>query len=326
MGVSGTEVAIAASDVVLLDDNFASIVKAALWGRNIFNAIRKFLQFQLTVNVVAVTLAFIGSLSDSHGDSPLTAVQLLWVNLIMDSLAALSLATELPTPDLLNRKPVGRNAPLITRKMWRFIVGHSIYQLAVTFTLLYAGGGLFGYDTNNNGERTHLYTIIFNVFVLMQLVNEINARLLNDELNMFANILKNRFFIIIGFITFGVQVLFVEVGGSFTSTSKLLYYEWFICIALGLVEIPLGVALRFVPITEPDYNVVKVFTSDSTIEEIMGRPTASTISRNDFTNQKRKENRWSLVRKTVTKIAVINAFKSMGKDRPYRVVRNIDEN
>lgn len=91
--------------MVLLDDNFASIVKAALWGRNIFNAIRKFLQFQLTVNVVAVTLAFIGTLSGSHGESPLTAVQLLWVNLIMDSLAALSLATEVPTPDLLNRKP-----------------------------------------------------------------------------------------------------------------------------------------------------------------------------------------------------------------------------
>lgn len=80
-------------------------MKAALWGRNIFDAIRKFIQFQLTVNVVAVTIAFIGTLSGDHGESPLTAVQLLWVNLIMDSLAALSLATEAPTPSLLERKP-----------------------------------------------------------------------------------------------------------------------------------------------------------------------------------------------------------------------------
>lgn len=95
---------------MLLDDNFASIVAAAMWGRNIFDAIRKFIQFQLTVNVVAVTLAFIGTLSGDRAESPITAVQLLWVNLIMDSFAALALATEPPTPELLERKPYLNNS------------------------------------------------------------------------------------------------------------------------------------------------------------------------------------------------------------------------
>jgi len=335
MGISGTEVAIAASDVVLLDDNFASIVKAALWGRNIFNAIRKFLQFQLTVNVVAVVIAFIGTLSGSHGESPLNAVQLLWVNLIMDSLAALSLATELPTPDLLNRKPVGRNAPLITRKMWRFIIVHSIYQLIVNFVILYAGDRMF----QLHGDQRHLFTIIFNTFVLMQLFNEFNARMLNDELNMFSNIFKNKFFMIIGIATFGVQVLFVEVGGDFTSTSHLTYYEWFICMALGMLEIPIGLLSRFIPVTEPEHLSLlesqPLDGGDFMMKEIKKTPVnphMTNLSSNhssiltDVTDVQqsahRRYRRWSLVRSAVTQIAVINAFKAMKQERPYRQVNN----
>jgi Ca2+-transporting ATPase len=327
MGISGTEVAIAASDVVLLDDNFASIVKAALWGRNIFNAIRKFLQFQLTVNVVAVTLAFIGTLSGEHGESPLTAVQLLWVNLIMDSLAALSLATELPTPDLLNRKPVGRHAPLITRKMWRFIIIHAAFQLAIVFTLLYAGGRIFGYDTTIEQERVHVYTIIFNTFVMMQLFNELNGRMLLDELNMFKNILKNRFFIIIMIITFGVQVIFVELGGEFTTTVGLKYYEWFICIALGLLELPVGVALRFIPVEEKEEPAndldLKYEASLGHVSSPSSSAGTSVVSAGSEVPHRRFR-RWSLVRETVTQIAVINAFKAMQQERPYRVVKSAD--
>ena len=101
MGIAGTDVAKEASDSILTDDNFASIVKAVMWGRNVYDSIAKFLQFQLTVNVVAVVVAFIGSCAIQ--DSPLKAVQMLWVNLIMDTLASLALATELPTPELLLR-------------------------------------------------------------------------------------------------------------------------------------------------------------------------------------------------------------------------------
>jgi Ca2+-transporting ATPase len=105
MGIAGTQAAKEASDIIILDDNFASIVKAVLWGRNIFDGVRKFLSFQLSVNVVAVLTTFISSAFDDANQSTLTAVQLLWVNMIMDSLGALALATDSPTDKLLNRKP-----------------------------------------------------------------------------------------------------------------------------------------------------------------------------------------------------------------------------
>lgn len=108
-----------------------------MWGRNVYDSIAKFLQFQLTVNIVAVIVAFFGACFVS--DSPLKAVQMLWVNLIMDTLASLALATEMPTPDLLTRKPYGRTKPLISRTMMKNIVGQGIYQLAVIFTLLFVG-------------------------------------------------------------------------------------------------------------------------------------------------------------------------------------------
>lgn len=156
-GIAGTDVAKEASDIILTDDNFSSIVKAVMWGRNVYDSIAKFLQFQLTVNVVAVVVAFIGAcaVQDSplkvcfpsyfcltfnyHPHNWLQAVQMLWVNLIMDTLASLALATELPTPDLLLRKPYGRTKPLISRTMMKNILGQAVYQLTVIFSLLFIG-------------------------------------------------------------------------------------------------------------------------------------------------------------------------------------------
>lgn len=137
MGIQGTDVAKEASDIILTDDNFNSIVKAVMWGRNVYDSISKFLQFQLTVNVVAVVCAFVGACVVA--ESPLRAVQMLWVNLIMDTLASLALATEPPTEDLLKRAPYGRTSPLISKDMLKNILGHAVYQLAVIFTLLFAG-------------------------------------------------------------------------------------------------------------------------------------------------------------------------------------------
>ncbi|MEE6505784.1 hypothetical protein FKM82_005653 [Ascaphus truei] len=136
MGLAGTDVAKEASDIILTDDNFSSIVKAVMWGRNVYDSISKFLQFQLTVNVVAVIVAFTGACITQ--DSPLKAVQMLWVNLIMDTFASLALATEPPTESLLLRKPYGRNKPLISRTMMKNILGHAVYQLIIIFTLLFA--------------------------------------------------------------------------------------------------------------------------------------------------------------------------------------------
>ena len=141
MGITGTKVAQGAADVVILDDKFSSIVKAILWGRCVYDNIRKFLQFQLNVNIVALALVFIGAVAGFG--QPLNAVQLLWVNLVMDTLGALALGTEAPTDALLRRKPYKRNASLLSRKMWRFISVQSSYQLALCLVLLFKGAEWF---------------------------------------------------------------------------------------------------------------------------------------------------------------------------------------
>lgn len=208
MGIAGTDVAKSASDIVLTDDNFASIVKAVMWGRNVYDSISKFVQFQLTVNVVAVILTFISSCVIN--DSPLTALQMLWVNLLMDSMASLALATEPPTDELLQRKPYGRTKPLISRTMFRNIVMHSLFQLAVVFTLVFAGAQLFDIDSavgQTKREPTQHFTIVFNAFVMMQIFNEINARKCHGERNVFKGITSNPTFIVIVVGTLAVQVM-----------------------------------------------------------------------------------------------------------------------
>eukprot|EP00920_Eleutheroschizon_duboscqi_P043121 GHVT01102551.1.p1 GENE.GHVT01102551.1~~GHVT01102551.1.p1 ORF type:complete len:559 (+),score=111.42 GHVT01102551.1:132-1679(+) len=137
MGIAGKEIAKAAADIVLLDDNFESIVKAILWGRSIYDNIRRFLQFQLTVNVAAVLFTFLAVLVTR--DSPLTTVQMLWVNLIMDTLGSLALATEPPSLELLKRKPHKRTDYLVNKVMFRNIIGQVVYQMSVLL-LLFLGG------------------------------------------------------------------------------------------------------------------------------------------------------------------------------------------
>merc|ERR1711871_1135512 len=129
------------SDIVILDDKFSSIVRAIMWGRSVFDNIRKFLQFQLTVNVVACAVVFIAAVSGAP--EPLTAVQMLWVNLIMDTMGALALATEPPKPELLDRMPYKRTASLISLPMWRNILVQSLFQLILICVLLFEGTNLF---------------------------------------------------------------------------------------------------------------------------------------------------------------------------------------
>ena len=151
MGITGTKVAQSASDIVILDDKFSSIVKAIMWGRSVYDNIRKFLQFQLTVNVVALLLVFIGACAGF--DPPLNAVMMLWVNLIMDTLGALALATELPQLSVLNRRPYKRDAPLVSKPMWRNILAQSVFQLILLLILLFAGGGMFGVPVGEYCQR-----------------------------------------------------------------------------------------------------------------------------------------------------------------------------
>ncbi|KAJ9644673.1 plasma membrane calcium [Coniosporium apollinis] len=245
MGIAGTEVAKEASAIILMDDNFASIVKALLWGRAVNDAVKKFLQFQITVNITAVFLTFISAVASSDQSSVLTAVQLLWVNLIMDTFAALALATDPPTPSLLNRKPDPKSAPLITLNMWKMIIGQAIYQLVITFILHFAGARILSYDTPEELEQ--MDTLVFNTFVWMQIFNQINNRRLDNKYNIFEGIQHNYFFIFINCIMIGGQVMIIFVGGRAFSVVKLGGAQWGISIILGSLSIPVGVIIRTIP-------------------------------------------------------------------------------
>ncbi|XP_067611551.1 plasma membrane calcium-transporting ATPase 2 isoform X2 [Pseudorca crassidens] len=249
MGIAGTDVAKEASDIILTDDNFSSIVKAVMWGRNVYDSISKFLQFQLTVNVVAVIVAFTGACITQ--DSPLKAVQMLWVNLIMDTFASLALATEPPTETLLLRKPYGRNKPLISRTMMKNILGHAVYQLTLIFTLLFVGEKMFQIDSGRNAPLhsppSEHYTIIFNTFVMMQLFNEINARKIHGERNVFDGIFRNPIFCTIVLGTFAIQIVIVQFGGKPFSCSPLQLDQWLWCIFIGLGELVWGQVIATIP-------------------------------------------------------------------------------
>lgn len=221
MGINGTEVAKEASAIILLDDNFESIVKAVLWGRNIYDSIRKFVQFQLTVNVVAVGITLIGAALLKQ--EILKPIQMLWVNLIMDTLGSLALATEPPTESLLERKPHKRDDYIISPTMYKHILGQALFQITVLVFLVFWGEHIIpeysdSFDSSSgfqssykygadgmarsgrmlkiNGkvdyedifEATKVYsrhsTFIFNTFVMMQIFNFINSRKIHDEVSV----------------------------------------------------------------------------------------------------------------------------------------------
>ncbi|GAB0092104.1 Calcium-transporting ATPase [Sergentomyia squamirostris] len=249
MGIAGTDVAKEASDIILTDDNFSSIVKAVMWGRNVYDSIAKFLQFQLTVNVVAVIVAFIGACAVQ--DSPLKAVQMLWVNLIMDTLASLALATELPTPDLLLRKPYGRTKPLISRTMMKNILGQAIYQLTVIFALLFVGDRMLDIESGRGQELgagpTQHFTVIFNSFVMMTLFNEFNARKIHGQRNVFEGIFTNPIFYIIWIGTCVSQVVIIQFGKMAFSTKGLTLEQWLWCLFFGVGTLIWGQLVTTVP-------------------------------------------------------------------------------
>ncbi|KAK3936057.1 hypothetical protein QBC46DRAFT_357797 [Diplogelasinospora grovesii] len=246
MGIAGTEVAKEAAAIILMDDNFASIVKGISWGRAVNDAVKKFLQFQLTVNVTAVILTFVSAVASDKEESVLNAVQLLWVNLIMDTFAALALATDPPAPSILDRKPDRKSAPLITLGMYKMIIGQAICQLAITFVLHFAGPTLMGYDQIEDGER-RLNTLVFNTFVWLQIFNELNNRRLDNKLNIFEGISKNYFFLIINTIMVGGQVLIIFVGGEAFKIGYLDGKEWGLSIGLGAISLPWGALIRCLP-------------------------------------------------------------------------------
>ncbi|KAF5635311.1 calcium-translocating P-type ATPase PMCA-type [Fusarium tjaetaba] len=249
MGISGTEVAKEASEIILMDDNFASIITALKWGRAVNDAVQKFLQFQITVNITAVLLSFVTSMYDDKMEPILKAVQLLWINLIMDTMAALALATDPPTDSILDRPPQPKSAPLITMNMWKMIIGQSIFQVVVVLVLYFAGDSILGYNTSIAAEKLQLDTIIFNMFVWMQIFNELNCRRLDNKFNVFVGIHRNLFFILINAIMIGLQIGIIFIGGRVfdIDTDGLNGVQWAISILIAAFSLPWGVLVRIFP-------------------------------------------------------------------------------
>ncbi|MGQ0616582.1 MAG: calcium-translocating P-type ATPase, PMCA-type [Acidimicrobiia bacterium] len=235
---SGSKVAREASDIIIVDDNFASLVRAIRWGRSVFENIRKFLQFQLTVNVVALATAFIAAFF-GYG-TPLTAVQLLWVNLIMDSLAALALALEPPTDQLFDQPPHGRDEPLISRSMWISVFSIGAFMLGVLLVILSTDLLI---DTTDDEYR---YTFLFNAFVWMQIWNELNSRSTRFNRSPFKGVFSSPSFLGVMAAIIALQVLIIEFGGEVFSSTGLDIGDWVKSILIGSTVLGVSALVRLV--------------------------------------------------------------------------------
>jgi magnesium-transporting ATPase (P-type) len=254
MGIRGTDIAKDAADIVLLDDSFSSIVTACKYGRNIYDCIRKFVQFQLTTNVVAVFMTFLGGIILK--DSPLSAIQMLWVNLIMDSFASLALATEDPSDSLLDRKPYSRDASILTPMMILNIFSQGIFQIIVLTIIIFYGDYIFGVPSDRelehfmwNNINGYHFTIFFNIFVFMQVFNSINARKLQkDEYNVFSGILGNWLYLLIQSVIVIGQIILVTFGGRAVRTHALSVQQHCYCLLISSLTVVWGFLVKLLPI------------------------------------------------------------------------------
>ncbi|XP_057752398.1 putative calcium-transporting ATPase 11, plasma membrane-type isoform X4 [Arachis stenosperma] len=246
MGIAGTEVAKENADVIVMDDNFATIVNVAKWGRSVYINIQKFVQFQLTVNVVALMLNFVSACVS--GSAPLTAVQMLWVNMIMDTLGALALATEPPHGGLMKRPPIGKDTKFITPVMWRNIIGQSIYQTIVLLLLKFRGKQILKLS---DSDSTLLNTVIFNAFVFCQVFNEINSRDM-EKINVVRGMLSSWVFLVVIASTVTFQVVIVEFLGTFAQTVPLSKDLWLFSVLIGAVSLVIAVVLKCIPVGTTD--------------------------------------------------------------------------
>ncbi|MED6133506.1 putative calcium-transporting ATPase 11, plasma membrane-type [Stylosanthes scabra] len=247
MGIAGTEVAKENADVIVMDDNFATIVNVAKWGRSVYINIQKFVQFQLTVNVVALMLNFVSACVS--GSAPLTAVQMLWVNMIMDTLGALALATEPPHDGLMKRTPIGKDTKFITPVMWRNIIGQSIYQTVVLLLLKFRGKQIL--KLSDTDSPLLLNTVIFNAFVFCQVFNEINSRDM-EKINIVRGMFSSWVFLLVIASTVIFQVIIVEFLGTFAQTVPLSKDLWLFSVLIGAVSLVIAVVLKCIPVGTTD--------------------------------------------------------------------------
>ena len=310
---AGTDIAKEASDIVIIDNNFSSIVTAIIYGRNIYDNIRKFLQFQLPGNFSACLIVFICACIGN--EIPLTPVQMLWVNLIMDSLGSLALATEPPYEELLQREPTKRNESIINGRMWKHIFIQSLFKIIILLILYLTAPNfveendldrlsenqiifncygkmpgrsspnhiIFGTESswsietklkagfnkeycgkysskknlsyafkeylNTNGVSVHM-TLIFNVFVIYTLFNQLNCRIIDDSFNIFKRITRSILFPLITSLEMILQVLIIVFGKSIfhVTNNSLTGKQWGVCLGFSAITFVASFIAKLLPI------------------------------------------------------------------------------
>ncbi len=218
MGRTGTSIAKEAADIILLDDSFNSIVNAVLWGRSLYRNIQRFILFQLTVNFVALSIAMTGPFLGI--ELPLTVIQMLWVNLIMDTFAALALATEPPDPEVMKLPPRRSSAFIVTPAMWRGIFG-----VGAVFLVMLIGTLLFLKQRGLSADPEML-TAFFTAFVMLQFWNLFNAKCFGTSHSVFGRLFDNRAFALIAVGIFLSQIVLVEFGGKAFRTVPMNFGQW----------------------------------------------------------------------------------------------------
>ena len=229
---SGTQVAKEAGDIIILDNNLSSIVRAVLYGRTVFKSIRKFITLQLTMNFCACGISMIGPFIGI--DAPVTVVQMLWINMIMDTLGGLAFAGEPPLPEYMREKPKRRDEPILNGYMINSLILHGGFTLAACIAFLKYPRISACFRSGENS--IYLLTAFFAFFIFSSVLNCFNAR--TDRLNLFAGLIKNRAFLLIMTAVCAIQIGFTYLGGSVLRTAPLTARELFITLLLSLAVIP----------------------------------------------------------------------------------------
>jgi Ca2+-transporting ATPase len=326
MGICGTQVAMNASDIVLLDDNFTSIVSATKWGRNVLNTIRKFLQFQLGINAAAIIITLVGSAVSEK--SPLNTIQLLLVNLIMDSLGALALASDDPDAAIMTTPPQRKTDSVVTRNMWEYIGVQAFYQTSSCIVLMYGADKWIAPDWTVHTDPQDLYmdpdgitpsartnTMVFLAFILMQITNLICTRTLNGELNIFSKFWKNPMFLYME----GAILIIVcsAVGFAYRAfgCTTLSGYEWAICIIIALLNLPVVFLSRVA------FNIYKGKRGVGQVADLKQDTTKTKFDRDDLEEDNVMKSHTSLTAKDATRDSqsnIVEVFRKIKVDAPMK--------
>lgn len=284
---SGCSAAKEAASLVLTDDDFQASLRGIMWGRNIFHNVARFLQFQITVNISVIFTVFVGCCF--FAESPISAVGLLWINLIMDTFAALALSTEPPLRSIIQSRPAEGGAKILAPHVWRQILGISILNMVIMTILIFFGGLIADLKFNNedalaasqggvpptcydkhihhhhkdqcaealayfgSADKRKLFTYIFNTFVFLQLFNEINCRKVGArEFNVFSAPFHNAYFLVVLGGTAAAQVCLVQFFPSLCTVTSLSRGEWGACLVIGATPLLAGLILKLTPESWPD--------------------------------------------------------------------------